>query len=984
VSTSLSVVEVVALFDEISTSGSAEEIPAQVEKLSLLDLSPDAELFLRVVSAQAKAHFGSSEEALSLLDLLEAEITQSQSGRDIESERMLESSLNVARGVAYCDQEMPDRALPCLRRALEIQRGRSDHWRISALHVNIAIAACLADDQKGSLASLARATDAIEQAPVPVRWKRNRLVTIEINRGGVYAMLGDLNRAINAYLSARSQLETGDDLVSLGHLDFNLSTVYRDAGRFGSALESATSAQRAYIAAGALAHARKARVAQAAALRRMRRLQQAEKLIVNECLSEDLGNLSGTELNTAIAAIGELAHIYRATDRYKESQVLEHASTRLSLQLPRPEERALGVLTRYIFDALDSVGTEQDVRAPSELEWSALDAIKRSKRRPDASIIASLFERLMRAYTSNDYEDQPLNEVEARTAESIGWDLPMWRSLVDIGVGIRRKDDHRLLRGYLLELARFHALVADQESPVVRSAMLSSRGGSAASIVVPLLLSAGDYAGLFEVIEWMRCDLGESRVPSLPHELVRFGQLLGISDDATRTYALPPPIALAVRGKSVLHGVDPKVEIVAEADEVRRELAGESAAWWTHMFFNGSLVWALLTPDGIYGGSRPLGEAASTALRNHFRALPVPLADDATVLGSEEAPWLRSVVAIARSASGPLVQSKTTLGQCFSACPESIETRLRDAFPVIDDTFDAIYSALGSWMIPHELVDYLTKYSADARILISVQPEIASVPSCLLRTPDGTSLVELATLLYAPPVRTAASISRRPYRPGFARDHLLIRNPVGDLPDSDLTFEGGRVLSGWAGAASSGEVASRDAVLRALQDENAATRPTALSYFGHIESGQFGDPASAALLVAPENPAGETSRLSARDLSVAQVAMPDRIYLGGCEGAGFATSLEWSSIGAAALTLGSDVVIAHRWPIIDGQHAGIVDRACTAIIANGGDPASQLGALQRHWCQQWRRRDPQAVPPHYWAGLQVIGRSLGQEQTGGI
>ncbi len=93
--------------------------------------------------------------------------------------------------------------------------------------------------------------------------------------------------------------------------------------------------------------------------------------------------------------------------------------------------------------------------------------------------------------------------------------------------------------------------------------------------------------------------------------------------------------------------------------------------------------------------------------------------------------------------------------------------------------------------------------------------------------------------------------------------------------------------------------------------------------------------------------------------------MPDRVYLGGCEGAGFATSLEWSSVGAAALTLGSDVVMAHRWPIIDGRHANVVDQECMSIVADGEDPAARLGSLQREWLVRWRARDPQATAPHY-------------------
>lgn len=104
----------------------------------------------------------------------------------------------------------------------------------------------------------------------------------------------------------------------------------------------------------------------------------------------------------------------------------------------------------------------------------------------------------------------------------------------------------------------------------------------------------------------------------------------------------------------------------------------------------------------------------------------------------------------------------------------------------------------------------------------------------------------------------------------------------------------------------------REAILRAIQDETTAV--------------------------------GAGSPLSARDLSLAQVSMPDRV--------------------------------AHRWPITDGWHANVVDQECMSIVADGEDPAVWLGSLQREWLARWRARDPQAAPPHYWSGLQIIGRSI--------
>jgi tetratricopeptide (TPR) repeat protein len=967
--------QVLDRIDERSASGSAAELPLLVAELEANDLTPDARLLLDILKEQARAHQGESAKALSALAALESTIAQSRNGRDAGTEEILQCALDSARGIAYCDQGEGKRALTCLRRALAIQQDRGDHWRESALHTNVAIAEMMSGDVRGSLKSLTAAAEALDRAAPRDRWRSTRFGTIEVNRAGALAALGDLEGAIGSYLRARPHLEIGDDRISIGALDLNLSEVYRRAGRFGSALESAESAYRAYQGADALVHARRARVAQAAALRRMQRLHDAEDIVVGECLPKSFDSLSGTELLTTIEAVDELAHVYRSTQRYSQARDLEHVSTLLSLRLPNPEIRALSIVMQYVFDAIDHSQPGRSFRLPNDLELAALQTIRNSPKHAEAPLIADLIERLMRAHGDGDYEDRALTDREVEAMSSMGWDIATWQSMINIAIGTRRRDDGRLLRGHLFDLARFHTLVAEQESPTVRGSMLASRGGLSLEMVVPLLLRSRDYAGLFEVIEWMRCDLGDSKIPSLPHDLVRFGQLLGLSEDASTTYALPAPVALSVRGRSILRDANPQVEVVAEADDIRRGLAGENSAWWTQMFFKGSLVWALLTPDGVYGGSSPLSKATEAALRSHFRALPLALAEDESIVGKDSAPWLRSVVAIARAAAGPLVQSRATLDECVAAAPEPVATRLREAIADSPDIFDEAYSALGAWMIPEELAEYLAKYPAEARLLISVQPETASVPSSLLRAPDGVQLIDRAVLLYAPPVRIARDLLRRRHDPGNARRHLLVRNPRGDLPASDQVVPDSWSLSGWATATSAEDVASRDALLRALQAE-ADAGPWAFSYFGHIVAGDLGNPASAALLLASNSPAGAGSRLSARELAEAGVRMPDRVYLGGCEGAGFGTSLEWSSIGAAALALGSDVVLAHRWPIIDGRHASVVDAKCAAVVAAGGDTAGQLRSLQQRWLQQWREGRPDAVPPHFWSGLQVIGRSL--------
>ena len=40
---------------------------------------------------------------------------------------------------------------------------------------------------------------------------------------------------------------------------------------------------------------------------------------------------------------------------------------------------------------------------------------------------------------------------------------------------------------------------------------------------------------------------------------------------------------------------------------------------------------------------------------------------------------------------------------------------------------------------------------------------------------------------------------------------------------------------------------------------------------------------------------------------------------------------------------------------------------------------AELRAFQRGWLDEWRRGLPTAIPPHFWSGLQLIGRTRPEE-----
>jgi len=372
-------------------------------------------------------------------------------------------------------------------------------------------------------------------------------------------------------------------------------------------------------------------------------------------------------------------------------------------------------------------------------------------------------------------------------------------------------------------------------------------------------------------------------------------------------------------------------------------------------------------------GRAEWSDAARLCFRWHVEALPVALEEDVEAFDLRERRWCAPTVAIARAALGPLLDDPELGERCLRALPDDVAARCaaqhgdRDEIGLAD-----VYGPLGDFLIPDAVNAYLDTYGEHASLLVSVQPELATVPTCLLRTGDGRPILDRASVTYAPPARVAAQAANAPELGGAAKAMVVVLNPTGDL--SATADPGVDCLMGWGEATSPEFVATRANVMTALQRTTQKPRPTAFAFVGHIRAGNPADP-SAALALAPDRAAAEATYLSASALTAPDCATPDRVYLGGCEGAGFGTSLEWSSVAAAALSNGTACVLAHRWPIVDGCGAAEVDAACVALVGSTGEVAAALRQTQRSWLHDWEARRPGSVAPHHWAGLQAIGRA---------
>jgi hypothetical protein len=205
---------------------------------------------------------------------------------------------------------------------------------------------------------------------------------------------------------------------------------------------------------------------------------------------------------------------------------------------------------------------------------------------------------------------------------------------------------------------------------------------------------------------------------------------------------------------------------------------------------------------------------------------------------------------------------------------------------------------------------------------------------------------------------------------------LAIADTAGDLPwAAQQPSPPTRVLTSWAAAHDFSEVATRQQVEQWLRRRSwSAGAAGVLSYTGHLVPGDRAHPGSAALVCAQSRTEGVPGLLTAGEiLSWQEPCFPSHVYFGGCEGSGFGTGLEWASLATAALARGASCVLSHAWPIVDRADMAEVDKACTRVLTNAGNIAKALADAQRSWFDQWRSGEANAITPHFWAGLQLIG-----------
>ena len=880
-----------------------------------------------------------------------------------------------------------DNALNNFEIAERILHELGDEWTLGAVLINHAVYEFSRGAIDGGLALLEKASSYSPGSEAEREEEPHRKTIIRINRSAALFVSGKTKESIEELLLARQAVQQAGNPLLLGIVNFNLSGTYERLQLYGSMIEAAESAVESYVEAGSASGARRARALVAAGLAYLGRRQQAQDLV-----DELLSAADAEETEQVEADLSVVAEAFRRQgfgDIYNlQEQPYGMLTEQMSAILNRLEE-------------LENQNYVGAAYAESEDLLSQLDAFDH----PGVRLIAD-FERAVRtAYID---PDDPLpSEAFERLKQTRGGRPQNTKAIVRMIVDLKEeiaaiKDGkehptHRYssslaghLNSWLEGLWDLHESWHEQHHEAYRSEFLSGRRRGELAVALDVAVEAARPEVIMEIIETFRIDVSHSGTAQARLGLAPFGQLAevasgtapcGTESDSSLTRAaryLINPRPVAVRGRSAIVEAASLPQQPIDLDLLRVALAGQDALWWSFFILDERLYWALMTPDSVHGGKRQLPATFRSAVGAHLHTLPISLASDLALFNNSGEPAVAGLIALARCASTALLNRSAIREKALAALPAHLQPSVRGYCATAGQIdLQGTYKLLAQVLLPEELRQALRAADHNCRLIVTVPPELATLPIGLLPVDADSVVLDHAYVQFSPPAGLAAGLVGRSAG-NTAKPYLLsLVDTIGDLgwarrPTSPTT----PVLTGWSAARFLGDVATRRRMMEALRHGDwTGGAPGVLSYVGHIVPGDRDRPASAALVCAPADEGSPPDLLTAGEiLSWKEQCFPSPVYLGGCEGTGFGTGLEWASVAAAALARGASCVLAHAWPIVDSVDMAEIDEACAAVLA-AEDVGQAFGEMQRSWMDQSRHGLPNAIPPHFWAGLQLIGRA---------
>jgi len=848
-------------------------------------------------------------------------------------------------------------------------------WQRAAILINRACVAIANRDSNRALDLLDEAHSASVKSTVSQGWKAARQVSIETNRASALLAQDDIDEGIAALVRAREAAATlGDQLLS-ARQDYNLATIYRRQGRHKSALDASMASYNGYLSGGATEESKRAGVSIVKALADLGRYRAADRAAEELMAGRpwDSVGLSDEEWRV------ELQNVYIGVCRHTGRTALADRLEILRMAVS-DSGQSVNSLFNLIGSALVNAFNAMIDNRVFEVPKRIIDR-EYAKILPNNALGRSSREVLdvCRDFLLNGTWDMErlLQHRSIFLKSDIAFD-----ELVDLAyfsMAYARNDADEVLRVCLRALHRHQVQISKFETSEGRSRAHLSRADSDITLVLNAVSATENWSAQFEVLEFLRResakrkDITEDALLK-PYASLPYGEGGNSADSAYAAELLEPSAPYRVRGASAISEAATVAASEVDADDVRQIIGGRDATWLTSFYWNGMLYWAGLDEGSASGGFEVLDESWHSAWQAHRRLLPLATPADAACLGDSVPRWCVDLVALARASRGGLIDSDSWFEACIDALPARYQTAVRRyASEIAEMDVWGVYSRLARHVIPAPLAKRLSEAASESRLLLSPAVELATLPFELLPIGDnGKCLVELATCQVIPPNFLATAIAKRPYSVGPYELGLLVSNPTSDLrspPAKSLAS-----VPGFGSAVNKPVTRSRLLYLLDQLDDASAINQV-FSYIGHIRPGSMDSPDSAALVLASDTASAENSYLSAADLLRSMTAVPARVYLGGCEGAGFDTGVEWGSVASALIARGASTVIAHAWPVLDDKQAEVIDQECVAALCEpAGFSLNHLRKNQIAWLNAWRHGDSSALPPYYWSGIQYIGR----------
>jgi tetratricopeptide (TPR) repeat protein len=916
------------------------------------------QLVIDLLAAQTHIVLSDYRSSDELIELVESRLQDLEANSEVA--QMITASLAFTRAMMVILDE-PERALVLMEEAGAVYFRLGSMWKLGAVECNRAIALVTLGRPDEAISALDAAVEYSTAEPPDAVHLGHRLRAIEVNRSAAMGQL-HIEDPVRALLAARTAAVAAEDMLNVGRVDLSLAQTYLTRQRFGSQLRAATSAQRSFTQLGMQNDATLSSILAARALVGLGRYEGVEEYLV--ALMNAVPDPDSERPPWWHDAGEALSAVRRALD----PQAAMTMKTDLSPLNRHPP--ILGLITRMnamLDDAFERIMRGEFAPPPSELA-EVMEQI-RAVRVPEAIRIAEVIEQMITAISTGSEMPEISDEHDA-ALQLAGMSREQAVDSVRAANQIHSSDVATQLAIALGEVADHQLTFAAQESQADRSALHVSAARSLAS-ALQLSVVTGSPDVTFELLESGRRDLSEW-THSVGEGVLPFDAVVAASGDALAREGehgndpLAVPGLISVRGVSALQTARPRRVVRYDADALRRGLAGESSIWLSLRLVGQDLVWAYLSEDGTKAGVRNLAEDFELAMARHALAVPVPLAIHRGIAGADALPWMVHLVAVAVTAAGPLVRRADVVGSCLEALPPAVARRTRE-FIEAGGTDEDIYRVIADSVLPPSLMARLPDVD---RLLVSLPPELSTLPLPLLAAQDGRAIGEDVLITLAPPSSLAQTVVSRPVVASARRELIAVVDPTDDL--AYATAGGNDALAGWARAAGNGHVATRRNLLQRLERASAGG-DFALSFVGHVRPGVPTRPGRSALVLAPAEAGADPEHLGSGDLRGAAHGAR-QVYLGGCESTGFGTGYEWASVAGAFLASGADTVLAHAWPILDSPDAAAVDGVVIDLLAREGLSAHALLALQRRWIADWCQDPTSAIPPHHWAGLSAVGR----------